>query len=41
MVTDSRAEYEAYVNVLARFSKADTLQTLINESLHQARPSRD
>ncbi|MGI9026669.1 MAG: hypothetical protein ACR2GP_14040 [Burkholderiaceae bacterium] len=35
--TESRAEYEAYVRVVAWFSKADTLQTLIKESIHQTK----
>jgi cell filamentation protein len=33
MKTESRAEYEAYVRVLAPFAEADTLQALIMESI--------
>lgn len=35
MATDSRAEYEAYMRFVAPFSRADTLQQLIQESLHR------
>lgn len=35
MATDSRAEYEAYVRFVAPFSRADTLQQLIQESVHR------
>jgi cell filamentation protein len=37
MKTENRAEYEAYVHVLARFAQADTLQSLIKESVYRAR----
>jgi cell filamentation protein len=33
MTTDSRLEYETYIRFVARFQKADTLQTIIKESV--------
>jgi cell filamentation protein len=37
MTTENRAEYEAYMRVLMPFQKADTLQTLIQDSVYRAK----